>query len=184
MIGMFHDEGVSTILNGNVAAGSERAGFSGPGVDCDDTESFVGNEAHSCLVGFWFDQVRLGVLQRSCTAVTHFKAWKIFEYSVYGEVPSMSLVKVTGLRSADARVGVLIIMAGAPSLSHVRKDQRVLISDSLFVGHSANGNCEKISPSLHTCLHFTAFCGHVGPQVCWPTKVFLSAHLCVGCASR
>jgi len=44
MIGMFHDEGVNSILHGNVAAGSERAGFSGAGVACGDYTSFVANE--------------------------------------------------------------------------------------------------------------------------------------------
>jgi hypothetical protein len=55
MMGMYHDQGKGTIIKGNVAAGSERAGFSGPGALCSDHESFLGNEAHSALNGYWFD---------------------------------------------------------------------------------------------------------------------------------
>lgn len=160
---MFHDDGTATILNGNVAAGSERAGFTSPGVQCDDTVSFVGNEAHSCLAGFWFNQYR--IRGRACTALTDFRAWKIYEYAVYGEVPSLTLLKIDGLATADARAGVNILMAGADALSHVRKDQRVLLTNSLIVGHSDNGNCLRKRPSLHTCAFYMAWCDHLPPQV-------------------
>eukprot|EP00961_Rhodomonas_salina_P088399 1188685-Rhodomonas_salina.3 len=177
MIGMFHDDGTATILNGNVAAGSERAGFTSPGVQCDDTVSFVGNEAHSCLAGFWFNQYR--IRGRACTALTDFRAWKIYEYAVYGEVPSLTLLKIDGLATADARAGVNILMAGADALSHVRKDQRVLLTNSLIVGHSDNGNCLRKRPSLHTCAFYMAWCDHLPPQVRDPQNsgVYISAFL-------
>jgi hypothetical protein len=53
MIGMFHDRGESSQLLKNIAAGSERAAFTGPGFECGDNTSFVGNVAHSSLAGYW-----------------------------------------------------------------------------------------------------------------------------------
>jgi hypothetical protein len=53
MIGMFHDRGQSSQLLKNIAAGSERAAFSGSGFECGDNTSFVGNVAHSSLAGYW-----------------------------------------------------------------------------------------------------------------------------------
>jgi hypothetical protein len=53
MIGMFHDRGQSSQFLKNIAAGSERAAFSGSGFECGDNTSFVGNVAHSSLAGYW-----------------------------------------------------------------------------------------------------------------------------------
>lgn len=168
MIGMYHDEGRDTLMHNNVAAGSERAGFSGSGVQCGDTTSFVGNEAHSCLNGFWFDyysQSSYKAMGRTCTSLTGFTAWKIWEYSVYGEVHSMEQVEVRGLKSADARVGVYILMGGAASLSHVRVEKRVIVNDALIVGHSNNAHCEKGTLSLWTCKFYMSYCSHLGLKV-------------------
>lgn len=165
MIGMFHDEGLATLLHNNVAAGSERAGFSGSGVECGDTTSFQGNEAHSCLSGYWFDRYTLATRGRQCTAVTDFTAWKIYEYSVYGELPLLDRVQIDGLRSADARVGIHIIMGGADSKSHLRVPQRVSVTDALIVGHSDNAHCQRGTPSLWTCKFYMAYCNHLGLKV-------------------
>ena len=97
MNGMFHDEGVASVFLNNVAAGSERAGFSGPGVACHDTSSFTGNEAHACLAGYWFDFNTTN--KSSCAAVTDFRAWKIHMYGIYGEVQKMRNMQILKRRS-------------------------------------------------------------------------------------
>jgi hypothetical protein len=68
MIGMFHDEGSNSKFLYNFAAGSERAGFSGAGVACDDATSFVGNEAHSSLAGYWCESKSVSTHLRVETA--------------------------------------------------------------------------------------------------------------------
>eukprot|EP00961_Rhodomonas_salina_P217594 2940467-Rhodomonas_salina.1 len=80
----------------------------------------------------------------------------------------MPVLEISGLRTADTRAGVYIIMTGAASLSHTRADQRVLVKDSLFVGHSTggNGHCGVKRPSLYTCDFYMAYCEHLGPSVC------------------
>ena len=165
MIGMFHDGGTNSKFAGNIAAGSERAGFSGPGVACGDTQSFVQNVAHSVLAGYWFDFYRTPSVhaQTGCAALTDFTAWKIWEYGIYGET-LMPYVHVTGAKVLDSKVGIWLHMGGASSLSHVIQDTKVVIKDSLIVGHSSNGNCGTIKPSLYTCTFYMAWCNHVGPH--------------------
>jgi hypothetical protein len=76
-MGMFHDGGIGTRMTNNRAAGSERAGFSGPGVPCSDADRFGGNVAHSSLVGYMFDYYST---KGSCVLLPGFTAWAIWEY--------------------------------------------------------------------------------------------------------
>jgi hypothetical protein len=165
MIGMFHDSAQDTILIGNIAAGSERSGFSGPGVSCKSNWSLP-NEALSCLAGFWFDGYTITKNSFDCTSVSNFIFWKIYMYGIYGEITAGTTVKLDSISIADAKVGVHIIMFGASSLDHVRVDKVVIISNSLIIGNSNNKNgCVEKSPSLQTCQFSFAWCGHLNSQV-------------------
>jgi cysteine-rich repeat protein len=150
MQGMFQDRGIGSNFLGNIAAGSERAGFVGDGVECGDTSSFTANVAHSVLAGYWFNHYTEG---RDCVQLNEFTAWKAWEYGVYGEVKHVQ-VNVVGAKLADNRAGVwfhAIVHASA----------KVFIKDSLIVGQSSNGNCLSSSPGLHTCTFYMAWCDHL-----------------------
>jgi hypothetical protein len=173
MIGMFHDGGDTSILAGNVAAGSERAGFSGPGVSCNSsTAPAARNEAHACLAGYWFDFY--AVEGRACVRLAGFTAWRVYLYGVYGELTGGRRAELAGVTVADAAVGMRIAMIGSASLDHDRVDKRVFVADSLFVGSSTGGagpdggagGCEVgLRPSLHTCDFYMAHCYHLTGQV-------------------
>lgn len=165
MIGMYHDAGSHSILVDNVAAGSERAGFSGSGVSCGDAVSFAGNEAHSSLFGYMFDHYHLHTRHpEGCSALTDFRAWKIHEYGIYGEPKRMERIEVKGARIADAAVGTYIVMVGVDALKHEFMNQLVRITDSLYIGRSDNEGCPSSKPalSLWTCKFFMAWCNHIG----------------------
>ena len=119
MIGMFHDGGQNTKMMRNVAAGSERAGFSGPGSDCGNAELFRANVAHSALAGFWFDFYAVQQNPRPCLSLSNFTAWKIFEYAVYGELMTGDRVEISDLAVSDSIIGVEIKVIGGDSLKHV-----------------------------------------------------------------
>jgi hypothetical protein len=173
MIGMFHDGGDTSILAGNVAAGSERAGFSGPGVSCNSsTAPAARNEAHACLAGYWFDFY--AVEGRACVRLAGFTAWRVYLYGVYGELTGGRRAELAGVTVADAAVGMRIAMIGSASLDHDRVDKRVFVADSLFVGSSTGGagpdggagGCGVgPMPSLHTCDFYMAHCDHLIGQV-------------------
>jgi len=162
MIGAFHDSGTRSMIHRNIAAGSERAGFSGAGVECGDSVSFVSNLAHSSLAGYWFDHYSTPGKHApsGCAALTDFTAWKIWEYGVYGHV-LMPYLHVLGATLVDCRVGVWIHLGGASSLNHVIENTKVVIKNSLIVGHSANGHCLKTKPTLHACTFYMAWCYHL-----------------------
>ncbi len=88
----------------------------------------------------------------------------------------MPRIEVIGLRSSDVAVGVYMIMINADALEHERVDKTAHVSDALFVGFGAHGTCDALRPSLHTCKHHTAYCGHVGPNV---STVYMSLCLYV-----
>jgi hypothetical protein len=161
MIGMFHDGGQNTKMLRNVAAGSERAGFSGPGTDCGNAELFRANEVHSALAGFWFDYYAVLQNQRPCLSLSNFTAWKIFEYAVYGEVMTGDRVEISDLAISDAIIGVEIKLFGGDSLFHVVLNNTVAVTNSLFVGSSSNGNCPKMPQLLYTCAFYMTHCYHL-----------------------
>lgn len=170
MIGMFHDGGTSSYFVSNVAAGSERSGFSGPGFACDaasasaaqnsPSKMFSGNTAHSSLVGFLFDFYAVQKNAVPCIAIAKFTAWKIWLYGVYGELLSGAEVVLSETSVSDARVGVRISLGGTNRIS-----RRISMQRMLLVGRSSNSNCRRKSPSLWTCAHYMAYCSHLDPQV-------------------
>jgi hypothetical protein len=166
MIGMFHDTGQTTKLVANVASGSERSGFSGPGISCgSNVIQSLENEALSCLNGFWLDRYTIKKNGHGCVQVSNFVFWKIFLYGVYGEVAT-KIVKVVNVSVADAGIGVHIIVVGTSALHHELVDKMVNISNSLLVGFSRNNyGCLEKSPSLHTCQFSWAWCSHLNSQV-------------------
>ena len=97
IVGMFHDGGSGSFFLSNVAAGSERTGFSGPGLSCDSPgrPSFDSNAAHSCLFGFLFDFYAAQRNALPCISLGRFTAWKIWHYGVYGEILAGSQVTLT-----------------------------------------------------------------------------------------
>ena len=174
MIGMFHDSAQDTTLIGNIAAGSERSGISGPGTSCSANWSSP-NEALSCLTGFWFDGYTIANKTYDCTSASNYVFWKIFLYAIYGEVPAARIVQVNNISVADAKVGVHIIMIGSSAVDHSRADKIVIISNALFVGVSNNNNgCIEKSPSLYTCQFSWAWCGHLISQVLYQHSIVLS----------
>ena len=173
MMGLFHDGGQSSVLVGNVAAGSERAGFSGPGTGCNITAQTLRNEAHSSLVGYWFNYYAM--INQDCAGLAAFTGWRLYLYGVYGELPKVQTAELTGVAVADTTVGIKIAMVGTPALDHERLDKRVVIRDSLIVGSTTGGagpdggaggcGVGKI-PSLFTCAYPFAYCSDVGQVHC------------------
>ncbi|KAJ1475672.1 hypothetical protein T484DRAFT_1827474 [Baffinella frigidus] len=126
MIGAVHVESASAKVLDVVVAGSERSGFSGKGVPCGDALRFQGNEVSASLAGYWYDQTLSPPLK--CAAITNLTAWKIYEYGVYAETQGVEELQtmtgddtrsqIVGLRSADARAGVLTILGGGNAIAH------------------------------------------------------------------
>lgn len=163
MVGMYDDQGLATVMLGNRAAGSERAGFMGAGKPCGMRGVWEGNEVHSSLAGFWFDHYSP---MTGCREIYGLTAWRIWLYGIHAETAVVSQVSITGYKAADVRgAGVEVMMIGGSSLDHELVDRRVKVSDSLLVGASQNaGECGDTSdvPGMWTCTFYMAWCKHLG----------------------
>ena len=71
------------IVEGNVAAGSERFGFSYAGLPCNRAFSgtFANNVAHSSLVGLWL-KASAASASVGCTVLSNFTAYMNWDYGV------------------------------------------------------------------------------------------------------
>ena len=112
MIGMYLDQSPSTVMIGNRAVGSERAGFMGPGKPCGVSGEFYGNEVHSSLSGYWWDP---SSLVTGCREISGITAWRIYLYGFYTETKKVGEVRLTGFKAADVR-------GAAIEKPHVRRE--------------------------------------------------------------
>ena len=162
MIGMYLDQSLSTVMIGNRAVGSERAGFMGQGKACDVSGEFNGNEVHSSLSGYWWDNTSPAT---GCREISGLTAWRVWLYGFYGETKSVGEVRLTGFKAADIHGAAIdSFVIGGSSLGHDLVDRKVSVTNALLVGATANaGDCNDQSdkPGLHTCKHYMAFCRHL-----------------------
>ena len=94
-----------------------------------------------------------------------FSAWKCLNYGIFGEIEIETSLRVVGAQLADNKVGVLVNVVGPSSVSHIRADKKVEISDALIVGRSGEGGDNSCDPSAQvsaaTCAGADAHCKNV-----------------------
>ena len=134
-------------MQGNIAAGSERAGFYTAGVPCSEAEAaggaarWSGNVAHSSLFGM---QVK-PLVNTWCTAITGLDAFRIFNHAVYSENHINYELRLYDISIADAKYGFWLQQTGCDSIKHVRCDKYA----RRFAQHFSpmeRGVCTVISP--------------------------------------
>ncbi|XP_064634221.1 fibrocystin-L-like [Lineus longissimus] len=123
-------------LEGNVVAGSDRAGYRIRGEICSAAPKYKNNEAHAVLIGTF--QLP-GDEQKDCTLISGFKIWRAFDYGAYSQTESK--VEMSNLLLSDNTVGTLNIVIGPPSVSHVCEEKTVTIKHSL-IAESGELHCE------------------------------------------
>ena len=78
-----------------------------------------GNEAHSCLSGFWFDFYSIETRKEDCIKLSGFSAWKISLYGIFGEIMSTTRVDITNVSFSDCKAGIQVLMNDADACAHV-----------------------------------------------------------------
>jgi hypothetical protein len=133
-------------LDDNVAAGSERLGFKLHLPSCADSDSdmsFNGNLAHSTMIGLG----SRGTCHASCARLENFKAYKNWDYGIWGNVPCSTHFK--NVQLVDNKVGMLYGLFGPPSAAHTYTDSQLTVENSLFLGSSSNADCTAPKPPMH-----------------------------------
>ncbi|XP_061110160.1 fibrocystin-L-like isoform X2 [Conger conger] len=172
------NEGSNAVLQGNIVAGFERAGFRIDGEPCSGmgspVEMWHQNEAHGGLYGVYLNRDGLP----NCTLIQGFTIWRSFDFGIYFQV-TMS-VQVHNVTLVDNGMGILPMIYTPPSLSHQYSNKTVQVKDALIVGSSPQFDCSQTLSSSVTYMRLSN--QHRSPRppngsrsgICWPT--FLSNH--------
>ncbi|XP_066271366.1 fibrocystin-L-like [Branchiostoma lanceolatum] len=142
-------EALTPVLTGNVAAGSQRAGFRVDGEPCtgNSAEAWSGNIAHSCMVGVL---VFPGDGLTPCTKISGFTVWKAHDYGVYFQAKIKEVV-VENVVLVDSQVGIYTMLFGAKPLNHDAVEKSMTVQDSVIVGTSPFFDCTlDYTPSDHS----------------------------------
>jgi hypothetical protein len=134
------------ILDNNVAAGSERFGFKmhlPPCAGGGGYASFDGNVAHSTMIGLG----SRGACFDDCAKIENFKAYKNWDYGIWGNVDCST--RLTNVQLVDNKVGLLLGLYGPSASSHTYTDSQLTVSNTLFLGSSANADCAAPKPPMH-----------------------------------
>uniref|UniRef100_A0AAR2IPV4 Polycystic kidney and hepatic disease 1 (autosomal recessive)-like 1 n=1 Tax=Pygocentrus nattereri TaxID=42514 RepID=A0AAR2IPV4_PYGNA len=136
--------GTNVVLQGNIVAGYERVGFRIDGEPCPGYFSAVAqwqqNEAHGGLYGVYMNGDGLP----GCSQIQDFTVWRSYDFGIYFQV-SMSVI-VSNVTLVDNGMGIMSLIYGPPSLSHVYSNKTVLVQNALIVGSSPNFNCSDSMP--------------------------------------
>ncbi|XP_018426208.1 PREDICTED: fibrocystin-L [Nanorana parkeri] len=171
-------EGTDVVLQNNVVAGFERAGYRINGEPCsgfsNPNPKWYNNEAHGGLYGIFMNEDGLPV----CSHVRGFILWKCWDYGIY--IQTTSSVQISEVLLADNGMGILPIIYTPASVSHEISNKTVQISKSLLVGSSPNFDCTAILTNNDANVKLSAAHRSRRPPtggrsgICWPT--FASAH--------
>ncbi|XP_068250285.1 fibrocystin-L-like [Palaemon carinicauda] len=138
------------VLEGNVVAGSEQAGYQTFGELCEDETLWQDNEVHSAIYGVMIWRKGKGGAINECRRINNFYAWRIWDTAFYVQDYTSSLI--TGVTSVDSKVGVLQLVYSPHALSHQYMEKTAVIEESLFVGASPSHTCDyqASNPPINT----------------------------------
>ncbi|XP_068094022.1 fibrocystin-L-like isoform X1 [Hyperolius riggenbachi] len=172
------NEGSDIVLQDNVVAGFERAGYRINGEPCNGfanpNPQWYNNEAHGGLYGVYMNADGLP----TCSLVRGFILWRCWDYGIY--IQTTSSVQISEVVLAENGMGILPIVYTPASVSHEISNKTVDISNALVVGSSPSFDCgDSLTNSDPNLLlseqhrsHRPLTGGRSG--ICWPT--FASSH--------
>ncbi|XP_043923025.1 fibrocystin-L-like [Protopterus annectens] len=168
----------NVVLQNNVVAGFERAGYRIDGEPCPDqynpVEAWYNNEAHSGLYGIYMNQDGFP----TCSHIQGFTLWKCWDYGIYFQV--MSSMKISNVTLADNGMGIFSIVYTPDCLSHEISNKTIAIKNALLVGSSPDFNCSDILTNSDNNIALSNQHRSTRPPqggrsgICWPT--FASGH--------
>ncbi|XP_063307204.1 fibrocystin-L-like [Pelobates fuscus] len=171
------NEGTDIVLQNNVVAGFERAGYRINGEPCSDAQNlnveWLNNEAHGGLFGVYMNGDGLP----GCSLVRRFFVWKCWDYGIYTQ--TIDSVQISEVVLVDNGMGILNIVYAPPSVSHQASKKTVNISNALLVGSSPMFNCSDVLDASNANIKLTMEHRSTRPLtggrsgICWPS--FISA---------
>ncbi|XP_066939673.1 fibrocystin-L-like [Macrobrachium rosenbergii] len=158
--GFVLNDATKTILEGNIVAGSQQAGFQTYGEPCEDDSLWNSNEVHSAMYGILLWKQGRAENHNACRRVKGFFAWRVWDTAFY--MQHYASLLLSDVKSIDNRVGVNQLVFGPHALSHVFFEKTAVIENSIFVGASPSHTCEYHESSATIEEHFLHSLWHHG----------------------
>ncbi|ROT65416.1 putative fibrocystin-L [Penaeus vannamei] len=136
--GFYLNKATGTVLEGNVVAGSELAGYRTYGELCDESTNWIDNEVHGATYGVMVWKKGQPV-PNDCRRINNFYAWRITDTAFY--MQSYASLHLTNVVSADSRIGTNQLVYAPPALSHMVSTKTATTDNSLFIGASPSYDC-------------------------------------------
>uniref|UniRef100_H3AJW0 Uncharacterized protein n=1 Tax=Latimeria chalumnae TaxID=7897 RepID=H3AJW0_LATCH len=141
-------EGSHIVLQDNVVAGFQRAGFRIKGEKCTENSSpstlWSGNEAYGGLYGVYMNKDGF----QDCALVQGFLVWKCWDFGIYSQTPG-SLI-ISNVTLVNNGMGIFTIVYSPPATSHQISDKSVLVKVSFFWGGVNAGPSCSLPPATLT----------------------------------
>ncbi|XP_075128051.1 fibrocystin-L-like [Leptodactylus fuscus] len=164
--------GADIVLQNNVVAGFERAGYRINGESCQNvngpSQQWLNNEAYGGLYGIYMNGYGL----RDCTRIRRFIVWKCWDYGIY--VQAASSVKISEVVLADNGMGIFTIIYAPAAGTHQISSKTVHISKSLLVGSSPDFDCSDVLRTSNSYVQLSVQYRSARPLtggrsgICWP----------------
>ncbi|KAJ9513198.1 hypothetical protein QJQ45_029318, partial [Haematococcus lacustris] len=124
-------------ITGNVAAGSDRAGWKYYGQPCSgNPASFANNAVHSSTVGAWL-RASPESAAAGCTAMVNFTAYLNWDFGIISTRGIDTDVRMTGVSVADTKfAGILVLRLAA-----MTETSEVIMTNTTLVGQSGPHLC-------------------------------------------
>ena len=128
----------SVVLEGNFIAGAERIGIQFQSLECDQTNSVIGNTVYGASSGV---VILPDYADIKCFKVTGFTIFKSSHYGIYYQ--GSAELSATENILVDNQINIFTIVIQPGALTHEAAEKKVFIENSLIVGQSEAFDCLK-----------------------------------------
>ena len=105
------------------------------------------NEAHGTMHGVRTKATSSHQYGQQCVSFNNFLIWKAYDYGFY--LTTMDNMELQNNTVIDSGNGILSIPFGPASVGHTWEEKYITVNDSLFVGTSADFECDAEPPITH-----------------------------------
>ncbi|XP_043545299.1 PKHD1 like 1, tandem duplicate 1 [Chiloscyllium plagiosum] len=137
-------EGSDIVLQGNIVAGFEKAGYRINGEPCPEqsnsTEAWFNNEVHGGECGIYMNRDGFA----TCSLIQGFTIWKCWEYGIYFQTEGS--VQVSEVTLMENKLSIFSMIYASSASEPKISNKSILIRNALLVGISPIFNCSDLQP--------------------------------------
>ncbi|XP_072425699.1 fibrocystin-L-like [Chiloscyllium punctatum] len=137
-------EGSDIVLQGNIVAGFEKAGYRINGEPCpkhsNPGEAWFNNEAHGGQYGIYMNRDGFP----TCSLIQGFTIWKCWEYGIYFQTKGS--IQISNVTLMENKLSIFSMIYGSSASGPEILSKHILIRNALLVGVSPIFSCLDLQP--------------------------------------